>query len=160
MRVGVGYDIHRLAPGRRFVLGGVEVEHPRGPLAYSDGDVLLHAIMDALLGAAALGDLGGHFPPDDPAYAGASSRDLLVRVRDMVRGAGCSVDSVDASIVAEEPRLAPWIPRMRETIAETLRVDVGRVSVKATSRDGLGEIGRGEAIAAIAVVLLQEGRGA
>ena len=156
MRIGIGYDIHRLAPDRRCVIGGVEIEHPRGPLARSDGDVLLHALMDALLGAAALGDLGSHFPPEDPAYAGASSRDLLARVRAMVDAAGHRVSALDATVIAEEPRLAPAIGAMRRTIADALDVPLDRVSVKATTRDRLGEIGRGEAIAAIAVVLLEE----
>lgn len=155
-RVGIGYDIHRLAPGRRCIIGGVEIDHPKGPVARSDGDVLLHALMDALLGAAALGDLGSHFPTDDPAYEGASSRDLLARVRAMVAATGHRPTSLDATVIAEEPRLAPRIGAMRETIAEALDVSLDRVSVKATTRDGLGEIGRGEAIAAIAVVLLEE----
>ena len=159
MRVGIGYDIHRLAPGRRCVIGGVEIPHSRGPLARSDGDVLLHALMDALLGAAALGDLGSHFPPQDPAYAGASSRDLLARVRAMVVARGHRISALDATVVAEEPRLQPFIGAMREAIADALDLGIGRVSVKATTRDRLGEIGRGEAIAAIAVVLLEEGAG-
>lgn len=157
MRVGIGYDIHRLAPGRRCVIGGVEIPHSRGPQAHSDGDVLLHALMDALLGAAALGDLGAHFPAGEPAYEGASSRELLARVRAMVLVAGYRIEALDATVVAEEPRLSPHIAAMRETIARALDVAVDRVSVKATTRDRLGDIGRGEAIAAIAVVLLQEG---
>jgi 2-C-methyl-D-erythritol 2,4-cyclodiphosphate synthase len=157
VRVGLGYDIHRLAPGRRCVIGGVEIEHSRGPVAHSDGDVLLHAVMDALLGAAALGDIGRHFPADDPAYEGASSRELLARVRDAVAAAGLRVSSLDGTVVAEEPRLAEHVMAMRSAIAETLLIPPARVSVKATTRDGLGEIGRGEAIAAIAVVLLEDG---
>jgi 2-C-methyl-D-erythritol 2,4-cyclodiphosphate synthase len=156
MRVGLGYDIHRLAPGRRCVIGGVTIEHSRGPQAHSDGDVLLHALMDALLGAAALGDIGGHFPPDDPAYEGASSRDLLSRVHGEIVAAGYRVSTVDATVVAEEPRLSPHIGAMREAIAETLGIERDRVSVKATTRDRLGEIGRGDAIAALAVALLEE----
>ena len=157
MRVGIGYDIHRLAPGRRCVIGGVEIPYPRGPQAHSDGDVLLHALMDALLGAAALGDLGAHFPPEAPAYEGASGSDLLARVRAMVVAAGHRIEALDATVVAEEPRLSPHVAAMRETIARVLGVAADRVSVKATTRDGLGDIGRGEAIAAIAVVLLAEG---
>ncbi len=156
MRVGIGYDIHRLAPGRRCVIGGVDIEYPRGPLARSDGDVLLHALMDALLGAAALGDLGTHFPPDDATYQGASSRELLARVRAMVEAAGYGVSALDATVVAEEPRLSGAIGAMRECIAGIVGVSVGRVSVKASTRDKLGEIGRGEAIAAIAVALIEE----
>jgi 2-C-methyl-D-erythritol 2,4-cyclodiphosphate synthase len=158
VRAGLGYDIHRLAPGRRCVIGGVEIQYPRGPLAHSDGDVLLHAVMDALLGAAALGDLGRHFPPDEPRYEGASSRELLSRVRDAVAEAGFDVESLDGTVVAEEPRLAEHVSAMRSGIAETLRIPIDRVSVKATTRDRLGEIGRGEAIAAIAVALLDERR--
>jgi 2-C-methyl-D-erythritol 2,4-cyclodiphosphate synthase len=158
VRVGIGYDIHRLAPGRRCVIGGVEIPSSRGPQATSDGDVLLHALMDALLGAAALGDLGTQFPPEDPAYEGASSRDLLARVRAMVVAKGFRVDAIDATVVAEAPRLAPHIAAMRAAIAEATGVAVGRVSVKASTRDRLGEIGRGEAIAAIAVALLLEER--
>ncbi len=156
MRAGIGYDIHQLAPGRRCLIGGVEIPYPRGPRATSDGDVLLHALMDALLGAAALGDLGTHFPAGDAAYEGVSSRDLLARVRAMVVAKRCRIASVDTTVVAEEPRLAPHLGAMRETIARALDVSVERVSVKATTRDRLGEIGRGEAIAAIAVVLLEE----
>lgn len=156
MRVGLGYDIHRLAPGRRCVIGGVQIEHPRGPVAHSDGDVLLHALMDAMLGAAALGDLGRHFPPDAPEYEGASSRDLLARVRDAVTAAGYDVGSLDGTVVAEEPRLGDHVSAMRSRIAETLEIPLDRVSVKATTRDRLGEIGRGEAIAAFAVVLLKD----
>ena len=156
MRVGIGYDIHRLAPGRRCVIGGVQIPHSSGPQAHSDGDVLLHAFMDALLGAAALGDLGTHFPSTDPAYEGASSRDLLARVGAKVVAAGYRVAALDATVVAEEPKLAPHLGAMRRTIAETLGIGVDRVSVKASTRDRLGEIGRGEAIAAIAVALLQE----
>ncbi len=156
MRVGIGYDIHRLAPGRRCVIGGVEIPHSRGPQAHSDGDVLLHALMDALLGAAALGDLGAHFPPEDPAYEGASGRDLLARVRAMVVAAGYRIGALDTTVVAEEPRLGPHLGSMRETIARALGIAVERVSVKATTRDRLGDIGRGEAIAALAVVLLEE----
>ena len=156
MRVGIGYDIHRLAPGRRCIIGGIDIPHPSGPQAHSDGDVLLHAFMDALLGAAALGDLGTHFPPQDPAYAGASSRDLLARVGAKILAAGYRVAALDATVVAEEPRLGPHLAAMRRTIAETLDISVDRVSVKASTRDRLGEIGRGEAIAAIAVALLEE----
>ncbi len=155
MRSGIGYDIHRLAAGRRLVLGGLDLEHTRGLVGHSDGDVLLHAIMDALLGAANLGDLGGHFPSDDPAYRGASSLGLLERVREKVTAAGYAVTSVDATVIAQEPRLAPHIARMREAIAGALGVDAGLVSVKATTNDGIGTIGAGEAIAALATVLVE-----
>ena len=156
MRSGIGYDIHRLAPDRRLVLGGVAIEHPKGLVGHSDGDVLLHAIMDALLGAAGLGDLGTHFPSDDPAYAGASSLRLLERVAALLTGAGLVVVSVDATVIAEAPRLAPHTAAMREAIAAAVAADAGRVSVKATTNDGLGVLGAGEAIAAIATALVDE----
>jgi 2-C-methyl-D-erythritol 2,4-cyclodiphosphate synthase len=155
-RSGVGYDIHRLAPDRRLVLGGVAIEHPKGLVGHSDGDVLLHAVMDALLGAGGLGDLGTHFPSDDPAYRGASSLGLLRRVAALLSGAGLVVASVDATVIAEAPRLAPHIAAMREAIAGAIGVDSGRVSVKATTNDGLGVLGAGEAIAALATALVEE----
>jgi 2-C-methyl-D-erythritol 2,4-cyclodiphosphate synthase len=156
MRAGVGYDIHRLAPDRRLVLGGVAIEHPKGLVGHSDGDVLLHAVMDALLGAAGLGDLGTHFPSDDPAYAGASSLGLLRRVAALLTGAGLVVASVDATVIAEAPRLTPHVAAMREAIAGAVGAAAGRVSVKATTNDGLGVLGAGEAIAALATALLDE----
>ena len=156
MRSGIGYDIHRLAPDRRPVLGGVAIEHPTGLVGHSDGDVLLHAIMDALLGAAALGDLGTHFPSDDPDLAGASSLGLLRRVSALLRDAGFVVASVDATVIAEAPRLEPHVAAMRAAIAAAIGTEAGRVSVKATTNDGLGAIGAGEAIAAIATALLVE----
>ena len=153
-RAGIGYDIHRLAAGRRLVLGGVAIEHPTGLAGHSDGDVLLHALMDALLGAANLGDLGRHFPSDDPAYAGASSLGLLKRVGVLIREAGFAVASVDATVIAQAPRLAPHIGAMRDAIAGALGIESGRVSVKATTNDGLGVVGSGEAIATLAIALL------
>ena len=155
MRSGIGYDIHRLAAGRRLVLGGVAIEHPVGLVGHSDGDVLLHAVMDALLGAANLGDLGRHFPSDDPAYAGARSSELLRRVGGLIRERGLRVASVDATVVAEAPRLAPHVQAMREAIAGALGVDADRVSVKATTNDGLGAVGASEAIAALAIANLE-----
>ncbi len=154
-RSGIGYDIHRLAADRRLVLGGVAIEHPKGLVGHSDGDVLLHALMDALLGAANLGDLGRHFPSDDPAYAGARSVELLRRVGGLVRERGFTVGSLDATVIAQAPRLAPHVPAMRETIATALGVQVDRVSVKATTSDGLGVIGVEEAIAALAIANLE-----
>jgi 2-C-methyl-D-erythritol 2,4-cyclodiphosphate synthase len=154
-RTGIGYDIHRLAADRRLVLGGVAIEHPMGLVGHSDGDVLLHALMDALLGAANLGDLGRHFPSDDPAYAGARSVELLRRVGGLVRERGLTVSSLDATVIAQAPRLAPQVQAMRETIAKALDIVVDRVSVKATTNDGLGVIGAGEAIAALAVANLE-----
>jgi len=153
-RAGIGYDIHRLAAGRRLVLGGVAIEHPTGLAGHSDGDVLLHALMDALLGAANLGDLGRHFPSDDPAFAGASSLGLLTRVGALIREAGFAVASLDATVIAQAPRLAPHIGAMRDAIAGALGIEGGRVSVKATTNDGLGVVGSGEAIAALAIALL------
>lgn len=154
MRIGHGYDLHALAAGRRLVLGGVDIAHDRGPIAHSDGDVLLHALADALLGAAALGDIGQHFPDTDPAYAGADSRVLLREVMARVRAAGYAVLNVDATVLAQRPKLAPYRDAMRANIATDLGIDLGAVSVKATTTESLGPIGRQEAIAAHAVCLL------
>lgn len=154
MRIGHGYDLHALADGRRLVLGGVDIPHGRGPIAHSDGDVLLHALADALLGAAALGDIGQHFPDNDPAYAGADSRVLLRRVLALVQAAGYGVGNVDLTVLAQQPKLAPHRDAMRANIAADLGLDIGAVSVKATTTEGLGPVGRGEAIAAHAVCLL------
>jgi len=156
MRAGIGYDIHRFEEGRRLVLGGVEFPGKIGLAGHSDADVLLHAIIDALLGAAGLGDIGQHFPPDDPKWAGASSLDLLARTLALVRDAGFGITNVDATVIAERPRLAPHIPAMRERIAQALGIDTQLVNVKATTNEGLGALGRGEGIAAMAVVLLRE----
>jgi 2-C-methyl-D-erythritol 2,4-cyclodiphosphate synthase len=154
VRVGIGYDIHRFQEGRRLVLGGVEIEGEQGLGGHSDADVLLHAIMDALLGAAGLSDIGHFFPPDDPTFAGADSRELLTRTVQMIGPLGYAVENVDATVIAERPHLAPHIKAMRQRIAETLEMDESRVSVKATTNEGLGDIGRGEGIAALAVALL------
>lgn len=157
-RVGIGYDVHRLASGRRLVLGGVDLEHPQGLVGHSDGDVLVHALIDAVLGAAGLGDIGAHFPSEDPRYQGASSLGLLGTVRTLVERAGLAVASTDATVVAQAPRLSPHIAAMRQRIAETLGLDVDAVSVKATTTDGLGAVGAEEAIAAFATaVLVQRG---
>ena len=154
MRIGVGYDIHRFQEGRRLFLGGEEIEGEEGLGGHSDADALLHAIIDALLGAAGLSDIGHHFPPDDPAFAGADSCKLLARTMQMIGQLGHAVENVDATVIAERPRLAPHIKAMRQRIAETLEMDESRVSVKATTNEGLGDIGRGEGIAAVAVALL------
>jgi 2-C-methyl-D-erythritol 2,4-cyclodiphosphate synthase len=154
MRVGVGYDVHRLELGRRLVLGGVEIAHAVGLAGHSDADVLLHAIIDALLGAIALGDIGQHFPPGDPRYKDAASLGLLDHVRRLVASHGYEVNNVDATVVAQQPRLAPYTLAMRQRIASTLQVDVERVSVKATTTEGLGFAGRGEGIAAYSVASL------
>jgi 2-C-methyl-D-erythritol 2,4-cyclodiphosphate synthase len=156
MRVGHGYDAHRFAPGRRLVLGGVEIPYALGLLAHSDGDVLVHALCDALLGAAALGDLGRHFPDRDPAYRDADSRELLRRVVAMLRESALEVANADLTVVAQQPRLAPHVAAMRALLAADLGVPIERVSVKATTTEGMGFTGRGEGIAAHAVVLLAE----
>ncbi len=155
MRVGQGFDVHRLVAGRRLVLGGVEIAHDRGLLGHSDADVLLHAICDAMLGAAALGDIGRHFPDSDPRYQGIDSRELLRHVAGLLRARGHAVANVDATIIAEAPRMAPHIPAMVLNIASDLGIPDERVNVKATTTEGLGFAGRGEGIAAQAVCLLE-----
>ncbi|HEY6865705.1 MAG TPA: 2-C-methyl-D-erythritol 2,4-cyclodiphosphate synthase [Candidatus Eisenbacteria bacterium] len=154
-RAGIGYDVHRRAPGRPLVLGGVRFESPWGLEGHSDADVLCHAIGDALLGAAALGDLGEHFPPDDPRWKDASSLDLLGRIAALLGGRGARIVNVDAMVVAEAPRLAPAREAMRANIADALGIGVEQVSVKATTNEGLGALGRGEGIAAWAVALVE-----
>ena len=155
MRIGQGIDIHAFAEGRPLILGGVEIPHPRGLAGHSDGDALLHAIIDALLGAAALGDIGGMFPSSDERWRGGNSLHLLELAGARVRNVGLTVINLDCTVVAEAPRLAPYLLRMREGIAGALQLDIKNVSAKATSSDGLGLTGRGEGIAAFAVVLLQ-----
>jgi 2-C-methyl-D-erythritol 2,4-cyclodiphosphate synthase len=154
MRTGIGYDIHPLVSGRPLVLGGIRIDHDLGLSGYSDGDVLVHAVIDALLGAAALGDIGMHFPPADPRYAGANSLDLLKEVVATGRDKGHVLVNMDATVIAEAPRLAPNVPSMRQSLANALGIAVDNVSVKAKTSDGLGTIGRSEAIAALAIVLL------
>ena len=156
MRIGQGSDAHALVPGRPLVLGGVVIPFERGLAGHSDGDVLLHAIASALLGALGEGDLGRHFPSSDPALAGVASAEILARVAARVRAAGFAVENVDATVLAQAPRLAPHLEAMEKEIARTLAVAAERVNVKATSTDGLGAIGRGEGVAAQAVVLLAE----
>ena len=156
MRIGQGFDVHAFAPGRRLVLGGVEIGFDRGLLGHSDADVLLHAIADAILGALALGDLGHHFPDTDPRWQGADSRVLLRHVMALARDAALRVGNVDATVIAQAPRLAPHVAAMRANIAEDLRCDLARVSVKATTTEHLGFTGRGEGIAAMAAVLLED----
>lgn len=156
MRVGMGYDVHRLVPERDLVLGGVKIDYERGLLGHSDADVLLHAIMDAVLGAAALGDIGKHFPDTDPAYQGASSIRLMEQVRQLVEKEGFSVGNVDATIIAQRPKMRPYIDEMRGNIARALGIGVSQVNVKATTEEGLGFTGTGEGISAQAVCLLEE----
>jgi 2-C-methyl-D-erythritol 2,4-cyclodiphosphate synthase len=156
VRVGIGYDIHRFGEGRRLVLGGVEFPGEAGLAGHSDADVLVHAVIDALLGAAGLGDIGTHFPADDPAYAGADSLDLLRDTARLLADAGLGIESVDSTVIAERPRLAGKTAEMRELMASALGIEPDRVNVKGTTNEGLGAIGRGEGIAAMAVALLQE----
>ena len=155
MRIGHGYDVHRLTEGRKLILGGVDIPYKKGLLGHSDADVLTHAIMDALLGAAALGDIGKLFPDTDPAYAGADSLMLLERVRERLSKAGYRVGNIDATILAQRPKLAPHIPQMRANLADRLEIEVDQVSIKATTEEGLGFTGTGEGMAAHAVCLLE-----
>lgn len=154
MRIGIGYDVHALVAGRPLVLGGVSIPSERGLDGHSDADALLHAVVDALLGAASLGDIGQHFPDSDPAYRNISSLRLLEMVVERVEAHGFQVGNVDAVVIAEAPKLAPYIPRMRAAMAKALRVPETAVSVKATTHERLGSLGRGEGIAAQAVCLL------
>jgi 2-C-methyl-D-erythritol 2,4-cyclodiphosphate synthase len=155
-RVGIGYDIHRLVEGRKLVLGGVEIPFEKGLLGHSDSDVLTHAICDALLGAAALGDIGTHFPDTDPHWAGASSLAFLARVIELLAERGYRVGNIDATVIAERPRLKPYVQAIRETLASVLQADVDRVSVKSKTNEGIESVGRGEAIAAHAIALIRE----
>lgn len=156
MRIGHGYDVHRLVSGRKLILGGVEVPYALGLLGHSDADVLTHAVMDALLGAAALGDIGQLFPDNDPAYEGADSLLLLKRVAELLAQKGYAIGNVDATVLAQRPRLAPHIPAMRKALAEAMGILPDRVSVKATTEEGLGFTGAGEGIAVHAVALIKE----
>lgn len=156
MRVGYGYDVHKLVEGRKLILGGVDVPHEKGLLGHSDADVLAHGIADALLGAAALGDIGKLFPDTDPAYEGADSLVLLERVCDLLREKGFTIGNIDATVIAQRPKLAPYILQMRENLAKACGVDVSQVSVKATTEEGLGFTGSGQGIAASAVCLLEQ----
>ena len=156
MRIGSGYDVHKLAEGRDCIIGGVKIPYEKGLLGHSDADVLLHAIADALLGAAALGDIGKHFPDTDPQYKGADSRKLLSRVLGLILAEGYCIINIDATIIAQRPKMAPHIEQMRKNIAETLRIDLKQINVKATTEEGLGFTGAGLGIAASAVCLLEE----
>ncbi len=156
MRIGIGYDIHRFGEGGQYVLCGVEFPELPGLIGHSDEDVLLHAVMDAIFGAAGAGDIGQHFPPDDPGYAGASSGDLLAACLLIGREKGLSVESIDTTIIAEEPKLGPRVYEIRTSMASLLGTPIDRVNVKATTNEGIGAIGRGEGIAAMAVALLSE----
>ena len=156
MRVGHGYDVHRFTEGRKLVLGGVEIPYTLGLLGHSDADVLLHALIDSLLGAAALGDIGKLFPDNDPRYKDISSMLLLERAMEKICEKNYRVGNVDVTVLAQRPKLLPYIPQMRENIARALGVEVDRVNVKATTEEGLGFTGRGEGIACHAVCLLEE----
>lgn len=155
MRVGMGYDVHKLVENRKLILGGVEIPYEMGLLGHSDADVLVHAIMDALLGAAALGDIGTHFPDTDPAYAGADSIELLKQVKQLLEENIFLIGNIDATVIAQRPKLAPYISQMRERIAGALGLPVSRVNIKATTEEGLGFTGTGQGISAQAICALE-----
>ena len=154
MRIGMGYDVHKLTEGRKLIIGGVEIPYEKGLLGHSDADVLLHAIMDALLGAAALGDIGKHFPDTDEAYRGISSVKLLEKVGELLEENCFFIENIDATIIAQAPKMRPYIDTMREIIAKALKISIGQVNVKATTEEGLGFTGKGEGISSQAVCLL------
>lgn len=154
MRIGMGYDVHRLANDRKCIIGGVEIPYEKGLLGHSDADVLLHAIMDALLGAAALGDIGKHFPDTDSAYKDADSLKLLERVGELLEEEAFLIENIDATIIAQAPKMRPYIDQMRENIAGALKIEVEQVNVKATTEEGLGFTGAGEGISAQAICML------
>lgn len=154
MRVGMGYDVHRLVKERDLILGGVKIPYEKGLLGHSDADVLVHAIMDALLGAAALGDIGKHFPDTDPEYKGISSIRLLSHVGELIEEQLYVIGNIDATIIAQKPKMAPYIEQMRANVAETLKLDISQVNIKATTEEGLGFTGNGEGISAQAVACL------
>lgn len=156
MRIGMGYDVHRLTENRKLILGGVEIPCEKGLLGHSDADVLLHAIMDALLGAAALGDIGKHFPDTDPAYKGISSILLLEHVGRLLEAEGIKIGNIDATVIAQRPKLAPYIMNMRENIAKALNIDIQQINVKATTEEGLGFTGEGLGIASNAICLVEK----
>lgn len=156
MRVGMGYDVHRLVEDRKLIIGGVEIPYEKGLLGHSDADVLLHAIMDALLGAAALGDIGKHFPDNDDRYKGISSLELLRQVGKLLDEKNYVIENIDATIIAQKPKMRPYIDEMRKNIADTLKLDIDRVNVKATTEEGLGFTGTGEGISSQAVCGLND----
>ena len=155
MRVGMGYDVHKLTEGRKLILGGVEIPYEKGLLGHSDADVLLHAIMDALLGAASLGDIGKHFPDTDPAYKGISSIKLLEHVGKLLDDHMYVIENIDATIIAQRPKMAPYIQKIRENIANTLGLELNQVNIKATTEEGLGFTGSGDGISAQSVCILE-----
>ena len=156
MRIGMGYDVHKLVEGRKLILGGVEIPYEKGLLGHSDADVLLHAIMDALLGAAALGDIGKHFPDTDPAYKGISSVRLLEHVADLLEEHQFLIENIDATIIAQRPKMRPYIDTMRENIAKALKIESDQINVKATTEEGLGFTGSGEGISSQAICMLEK----
>ena len=156
MRIGHGYDVHRLVPGRALILGGVRLDYPLGLDGHSDADVLTHAVMDALLGAAGLGDIGRHFPDNDPAYRGIDSQILLSKVRELLAAKGFRIGNLDVTVLAQAPKLAPHLAAMEQTLSATLEIDPARINIKATTEEHLGFTGRGEGIACHAVCLLEE----
>ena len=156
MRIGQSVDIHRMVEGRKLILGGVEIEYEKGLLGHSDADVLLHAIGESILGALALGDLGSHFPDTDPAYAGISSMVLLEKIYELMDQQGYRICNVDATVMIEKPKLAPYKQQMRENVASVLHCDPSRISIKATRGEGLGFVGKGEGVQALSVCLLEE----
>ncbi|MEE8638739.1 MAG: 2-C-methyl-D-erythritol 2,4-cyclodiphosphate synthase [Candidatus Margulisiibacteriota bacterium] len=156
MQIGFGYDVHKLVKDRKLIVGGEEVPYPKGLLGWSDGDVLVHAVMDALIGAMGEGDIGRHFPPGDKAYKNISSLKLLASVKDLIKKKGYTISNIDSTIVAEEPRFGPYVEKMRKNIAETLGIEKGSVNVKATTEEGLGFTGSKEGISAYAVCLVHD----
>ena len=156
MRIGMGYDVHRLTEDRKLIMGGVDIPYEKGLLGHSDADVLVHAIMDALLGASALGDIGKHFPDTDPAYKGISSIKLLKHVGELLKSNGFVIGNIDSTIIAQRPKMAPHIMQMRENIAAALNIDLNQINVKATTEEGLGFTGSGEGISSQAICLLME----
>lgn len=158
MRIGMGYDVHRLVEDRPLIIGGVTIPYEKGLLGHSDADVLLHAVMDALLGAAALGDIGKHFPDTDPAYKGASSMRLMERVGELLTENMFFIENIDATIIAQAPKMRPYIDEMRENIAKALKIDISQINVKATTEEGLGFTGAGEGISSQAVCMLSTPR--
>ncbi|KLE17133.1 2-C-methyl-D-erythritol 2,4-cyclodiphosphate synthase [Clostridium sp. C8] len=155
MRIGLGYDVHRLVEGRDLIIGGVNIPYEKGLLGHSDADVLLHAIMDSLLGASALGDIGKHFPDTDPRFKGISSIKLLEEVGKLLSVNGYSINNIDATIIAQKPKMAPFIQQMRENIANALNINLNQINVKATTEEGLGFTGNGEGISSQSICLLQ-----
>lgn len=159
MRIGMGYDVHRLVEERKLIMGGVEIPHEKGLLGHSDADVLVHAVMDALLGAAALGDIGKHFPDTDPAYKGISSIRLLEHVGRLLEENCFLIENIDATIIAQAPKMRPYIDMMRKNMADALRIDISQINVKATTEEGLGFTGNGEGISSQAICLLNSPMG-